>query len=738
MLKFISAIGCCSLCSVLAGVAAAQNPAPTPEAAPPGPAIHATANEVALDLVVRDKKGRLIKNLKPGDVQIYEDGVRQDIRSFRLVGGDEASPSAVAPAGTDGELRALPIPLRSVNLVCIVFHNLDSSTRKWAVAAAQEFINTQLRRGTWVGVFNLDSRLTPLHQFTTNREELLRAAANAFTGTRVDIANAAEAVLNSTPNVQLYVGFIGAGGRSGGVQDQSTTGSVSMAAITGADVDNGPGANAQRGDLVIQREQFIGIEGARQMDQIKLLIRQVGAFPGHKTVLLFSPGFTTTGEPDEFQTMLNKANLADLSVYAFDSNGLSQTDTAQASSIAMQHVTTLSQQQGQPVPGSQPGTTATGSGGAMMERMRQNEYQRDAVRTSDSQSGLRALAEGTGGFLIANTNDLRKPFQQIIADVDTHYEAGYHPSSARYDGRFRKIEVKLARADLKAESRDGYFAIPDIAGSEPLRPFEVAGLMMLNSKPLPHAFEFRSAAFQFRPGASSQSAVVFELPGAALTATAQPSLKKHRLHASLFAVVKDPSGNIVDKFGREFSYQIPDAQLPGIQAMPVDYSHAFNLPPGRYTVESVLLDGEGKRASTSSVELESPAAKGIGLSSLVVVGRSDPLTEDPDASDPFQFQGQELSPMMNGPLAAAAKPLVYFVVYPDKSMSEPPRVRVEFFAGGEELAQKQSELPAPDSSGAIPVMVNAVSRPGNCEIKVTALQGFNSVTQSVAYTVAAP
>ena len=58
------------------------------------------------------------------------------------------------------------MPLHSLNLICIVFHNLDAGTRKWAVAAAQEFIKTEMRPGTWVGVFNLDSRLTPLHAFT--------------------------------------------------------------------------------------------------------------------------------------------------------------------------------------------------------------------------------------------------------------------------------------------------------------------------------------------------------------------------------------------------------------------------------------------------------------------------------------------------------------------------------------------------------------------------------------------
>ena len=457
-------------------------------------------------------------------------------------------------------------------------------------------------------------------------------------------------------------------------------------------------------------------------------------------MLLLSPGFTTNGEPDQFQAMLDKANLADLSFYAFDANGLNETSTAQASSMAMQHVATLSQQQ--PMEAGMKAGNSIGSAGVVAELSRQDNYLHDAVRTSDSQAGLRALAEGTGGFLTANTNDLRKPFQQIVEDADTHYEADYHPSSGKYDGHFRKIEVKLARPDLvanaKVESRNGYFAIPEFADRAPLQPFEMAGLLALNAHPVPHAFDLRTAAFQFRPGSAiSQTAVVFELPGASLTATPLPARRSHRLHASLLAVVKDSNGQIVDKFGQDFPYEVPDGKLAGIQAAPIDYTHAFNLPAGHYTVESVVFDREANRASVSTAGIESPPRKGIGLSSLMVVARADPLTADADADDPFLFHGRDVVPLLDGSLQASAKPLVYFVVYPDKSNQETPRIRVEFLVGGEELEQKESELPPPDSSGAIPMVVSAVARPGKCEIRITALQGFQSAVRSVSYTVAA-
>src|SRR5262249_62004879 len=59
-----------------------QNPSPARQQ--DEPKIRIGTAEVTLDVVVRDKKGRPVKDLTASDFEIYEDGVRQQVESFRL------------------------------------------------------------------------------------------------------------------------------------------------------------------------------------------------------------------------------------------------------------------------------------------------------------------------------------------------------------------------------------------------------------------------------------------------------------------------------------------------------------------------------------------------------------------------------------------------------------------------------------------------------------------------------
>ncbi len=176
--------------------------------------------------------------------------------------------------------------------------------------------------------------------------------------------------------------------------------------------------------------------------------------------------------------------------------------------------------------------------------MRQNSraggrYHQRGANFGHAIQSARAI-EGTGGFLIANTNDFRKPFQQLTEDLDTHYEAIYRSTATRYDGRLRKIEVKLARRDVQVESRTGYYAMPDLKGSGALTPLESTGMAVLNAEPRPHSFDFHLTAYHFaKDGANTSAALAFELPSAKLGSTADPARKTHKFEIGLLALVHD-------------------------------------------------------------------------------------------------------------------------------------------------------------------------------------------------------
>jgi VWFA-related protein len=708
--------------------AAALIPGRAQDATPPpaGPTIRVTVTEIALDLVVRDKKGRQVKNLKPGDVEIYENGVRQQLLSFRMVAGREQErreASQAKPQTTTGAF----MPLRELNTLCIVFHNIDPVTRPHAIQIVKEFIKSNLPPESYIGIFNLNEKLIPVHEFTKNREELL---ASSFAGNALDFSRASAALLTASPNIVTVNAQVDAATHTATVSVDTTGGEVNTTAILGADVSNSTGANRLRGDQVREHTEFGQIMGMHEQDRVTAMINALGTLPGRKTVLFVTTGLSLTGDPDMFQKILTNANSHGITVYALDSTEMSATDdTVQAGKNALKQMASQSQQQ----------TNKNASAAVMQQNSKQGDDMIAAVRTSDPQSSLRALSEGTGGFLIANTNDFRKSFQQLVQNLDTHYEAVYHPTSAKYDGRLRKIEVKLARNDLQVESRTGYFAMPDLKGSGPLTTVESTAMAVLAAEPRPHSFDFHVTAYHFQKDGTHPSATLaFELPSAKLGDTVDAGRKVHKFEVSLLALIRDANGDVVDKYSLDQPYYIADANLAAVRADALTYTHALDLPPGRYTVDTAVVDREGTQASaeTGSFEISAPS-KGIAISSLAMVQHLDPAGALSLTADPFTFKDKHVIPMVQATVSPATKRWVYFVVYPDNSSPEKPKIRVEFKNGGQVFAEQTVALPAPDERGAIAMLVAAATRPGNCELQITAIQGNESATEHIAYLAAA-
>jgi hypothetical protein len=80
------------------------------------------------------------------------------------------------------------------------------------------------------------------------------------------------------------------------------------------------------------------------------------------------------------------------------------------------------------------------------------------VESLEASEGAEALAADTGGFTVKNTNDLVSGIKRIAAESQSYYLVGYNSTNTERDGRFRKIQVKVAGKGLRVRARKGYYA----------------------------------------------------------------------------------------------------------------------------------------------------------------------------------------------------------------------------------------------------------------------------------------
>src|SRR6516164_4936840 len=89
------------------------------------PTVRSTTQEVVLDMVFRDKKGRAIHDIRPEELHVLEDGVEQKLTSFRLVEGKTAESLNPPKPGVPESVAPTLDPMREVRLVTLVFEGLD-------------------------------------------------------------------------------------------------------------------------------------------------------------------------------------------------------------------------------------------------------------------------------------------------------------------------------------------------------------------------------------------------------------------------------------------------------------------------------------------------------------------------------------------------------------------------------------------------------------------------------------
>lgn len=279
----------CALAILSAFHATRAQTSSTPEPTAPEPVIRSSVREVLLDVIVRNKRIALKKNLRQADVTVLEDEVPQTIKTFRFVDGREGRlspdpPSAPQPPTAEAATFRAPTAVRELSFVSVVLGHLGSDSRKNALDAANAFLSQQFWPGTYVSILGLGTRLGVLHGFSNNPAELKAAIRKGASVNNNELAK-------SSANVRNQSNYSVTGG-PGGVSVSPSTDPRSNPdlAIAGAQASLSEGATALATLVAGQREMMMHDEGMRTMLALQDLVRAVAALPGRKIVLYISEG----------------------------------------------------------------------------------------------------------------------------------------------------------------------------------------------------------------------------------------------------------------------------------------------------------------------------------------------------------------------------------------------------------------------------------------------------------------
>lgn len=692
------------------------------------------ANEVLLDVVVRDKKGKVVKDLKRSDFEIYEDNEKQDISSFTLVSRESTAVAETKKdvTSTTPATTSEREPFGNINLIAMVFDHLSPDARNLARKAATTFVDENIQRDDLATVCVIDRSLNVIQQYTSDIE-LLKQAVDRATSTvasSVESGSAQRRPLQERQQSTTDRLASASGSASGGV---GNSGSETGAAI-GA-------AAAEQALLAMQirtLETFEMLErnqhGLSQINSLLSIINSLRDVPGRKAIILFSESLALP--PDvrvHFPSVINAATRAGVSIYSIDAGGLR---TESGNTEAARELNAMGTRRTQ--------QNATGrpdrSGRPMTMELERTE---DVLRLNPK-SGLGELASSTGGFLISDTNDFSLGLRRIDEDLRTHYVLAYTPKNPTLDGKFRQINVKLSRGGLDVQTRKGYYALPS-TGSSPVLDYEAAALAAMSTASGSSAFALRSMSFNFPVSQESAlTPVLAEVPANAFTYTPNADSKTYNTDFTIIALIKNESGQTVSKLSRHYTLSGPLDKMEEAKKGEVLFYREERLPAGRYTVETAAYDKPSGKASVvrSSLEVLDTDAKKLRLSSVMILKRAERLSAaEQKQANPFHYGELLVYPNLGETVRKSAiKELAFlFNVYVAEGMKSAPRLGIEVMQGGKFFARIKSELAAPDTKGRIQYASTIPLdsfQPGNYEMKVTISDGATTVSRSVPFIVA--
>jgi VWFA-related protein len=390
-----------------------------------GEAIRIDTELIQLDVIVTDKNGHIVDNLKQTDFELLEDGKAQDISFFSLVKPQiNKSKPSISTSANNNKNSAIDVPLieSSGRTFIILVDDLHISPSSMVGVKKELFnlINSQIQGNDRVAVISTGGGLGFLQQLTDDHKVMRKAIERLRSQIRSVASPSDPARITEFQAQQILR------------NDRDATNLAVMRYIenTGINISR-ESAEREVKSTATQIVNALSFQTTATLQTIRNAILSVKSVPGRKTMILVTDGFLLEElESDHLSQMrriIDAATRAGVVVYSLGSAGLQTSSSYDVEERSFD---------------------ATGVG----ERL-------SSQSQTASLNAMKSIAKDTGGFSIINSNDLLGGLQNIVSESSSYYLLAYYPENNQKDGKFKEIKVNIkSNQNLIIKTRKGYFA----------------------------------------------------------------------------------------------------------------------------------------------------------------------------------------------------------------------------------------------------------------------------------------
>jgi len=395
------------LCAAsLARSQAIQIPPTAPGTSPASTTIRQTVNNVLIDVVATDKNGQPITGLAKGQFQILENGNPQQIAFFEEHQAEPApapvAPTPPLPPDVYTNIPATP-PDNGPTLV-LLMDGLNTPTGDQVTVrmALLDYLR-KIPQGRHIAIFTLTSKLSMIQGFDSDPATLIAALDQVAAWQKT------HSRLNDDPGQDSYADFM----------------------PTGA-----PMVDARVIANFISHEQPMRMDErvADTLNALSALATYLNAIPGRKNLIWFSGSFP-----------ISIGDSSDLDAARNYEGDLRKT----ADLLKLARVAVYPMDPGANAAPTMFSTTQNESGPFIAD---QASSAVDSHVTSDT------LAESTGGRAFHGTTNLAGAIETVTQLGANYYTLAYVPANKNYDGKYRKLVVKVDAPKARLDYRRGYYA----------------------------------------------------------------------------------------------------------------------------------------------------------------------------------------------------------------------------------------------------------------------------------------